>query len=125
MRFARLLALLLILSAGAIAQPTYYVAPIYGYGTLSVTNTSVLVSSMTPSANSIAWPGPVGTVSGVTVLLNDSASANNVYVCVLGENPCTAAIGLELIPGRAWQFYRPSPTMTVISSGTATLQVTY
>ncbi len=125
MRFVRLLALSLLISVGAVAQPTYYMTPIYGYGTLSVTNTSVLVSSMTVSANSIAWPGPVGTVSGVTVLLNDPASANNVYVCALGENPCTTSIGLELIPGRAWQFYRPSPTMTVISNGTATLQVTY
>lgn len=92
---------------------------IVGYGTLSVANSSILASTMTAGPSSATWP-PTNN-AGVVFVLNDSASAGNLYVCPLG-GACTTSNGLELIPGRSWGFYKPSTAMTVIATSTATAQ---
>jgi len=92
---------------------------IQGYGTLAVTNSSALVSTLTVGPNSQAWQT---TTPGLVFVLNDTVSAGNIYVCPLG-GACTTANGLELIPGRSWAFYRPAATMTVIATSTGTVQI--
>lgn len=92
---------------------------VLGFGTLSVTNANTLASTMTTGPSSQAWPTTSNT--GMVFVLNDSASAGNLYVCPFGGT-CTTANGLELIPGRSWGFYRPATSMTVIATSTATAQ---
>lgn len=94
---------------------------ILGFGTLAVTAASTLVSTMTAGPNSAAWNA---TPPGAVYVLNDAASAGNLYVCPLGGT-CSATVGLELTPGRSWGFYKPAATMTVFATTTSTAQFHY
>lgn len=91
-----------------------------GFGTLAVTNSSALASTMTAGPNSAVWP----TVPGMLYVLNDAASNGSLYVCPLGGT-CSATVGLELVPGRSWGFNKPATTMTVFTPTTATAQFQY
>lgn len=93
---------------------------ILGFGTLAVTNASVLASTMTAGPNSAVWP----TTPGMLYVLNDAASNGTLYVCPLGGT-CSATVGLELVPGRSWGFYKPATTMTVFTPTTATAQFAF
>lgn len=93
---------------------------VLGFGTLAVTNSSALASGATAGPNSAVWP----TTPGMLYVLNDAASAGNLYVCPLGGT-CSATVGLELTPGRSWGFYKPATTMTVFATTTATGQFTW
>ncbi len=110
-----------VCALAALSQSVAQTVPpaVSGLGTLSVTNASTLASTMTLGPSSSAWPTSSST--GMVFVLNDSASAGNLYVCPLGGT-CTTANGLELIPGRSWGFYRPATSMTVIATSTATAQ---
>lgn len=93
---------------------------VLGFGTLAVTNSSALASTMTAGPNSAVWP----TVPGMLYVLNDAASNGTLYVCPLGGT-CSATVGLELTPGRSWGFYKPATTMTVFTPTTATAQFAF
>lgn len=93
--------------------------PVQGFGSLSVVNSNALVSTMTLGPNSTAWPTSGNT--GMVFVVNTLASAGNLYVCPLG-GACTTSSGLEITPGHSWGFYRPSTSMTVIATTTATAQ---
>lgn len=104
---------------GTAATTVTTTAPaILGFGTLAVTNSSALVSTATAGPNSAVWNA---TPPGAVYVLNDAASAGNLYVCPLGGT-CSATVGLELAPGRSWGFYKPAATMTVFATTTATGQ---
>lgn len=118
-------AVLLMISLCSQARGEVSFAPsqttIIGYGTLAATASSVLISTMTKGPNSVTW----ATIPpGMVYVLNDTASAGNLYVCPLGGT-CSATVGLELTPGRSWGFNRPSATMTVFAATTATVQLTW
>lgn len=111
-------AAIVLTATAALAQSITTSPQLVGFGTLALTNASTLLSTLTVGPNSPAWPASLGQV----YVLNDSASAGNVYVCPLGGT-CTTANGLELTPGRSWSFYRFSTNATVIAATTATVQV--
>ena len=89
---------------------------VVGFGVLSLTNASTALSTLTLGPNSGAW-----STAGVVYVLNRSASAGNAYVCPLA-GACTAATGLELVPGQVYGFTRPATGMTVIAASTATVE---
>lgn len=86
-------------------------------GTLALTNASTLLSTLALIPNSAAWP----TKPLALIVLNEAASAGNLYVCPLGGT-CTIANGFELVPGRSWTFPNPSTNATAIAASTAKLQ---
>lgn len=92
-------------------------AGVTGYGTLALTNSSTLASTMTTGPGSGVWPS----TPQLVYVRNQVATGGSAWVCPLGGT-CTAANGLELVPGMWWPFLRPSPNMTLIASGTANVQ---
>ena len=90
---------------------------ITGFGSLAVANASTLASTVTAGPSSAVWP----VAPGPLIVMNDFSSVGNLYVCPLGGT-CTVANGLELVPGRSWQFQAPASTMTVISASSSTAQ---
>lgn len=104
----------MLCAAPAMAQPETGVT---GFGTLAVTNSSTLASTMTVGPTSGVWPS----TPQMVYVLNDASSAGSLFVCPLGGT-CTAANGLELTAGRSWGFLRPSLNMTMIAATTATVQ---
>lgn len=87
-----------------------------GFGTLSATNASALLSTLTAGPNSAVWP----TLPSVVVVINSSASAGVAYVCPLG-GACTVATGIPLAAGARYRFYGPSTAMSVIAASTASV----
>lgn len=118
MRRIVLSAALAVLCATAQAQQiTGSVPPqISGYGTLAVTNSSVLASTMTTGPNSPAWPSQPGQV----FVVNSAGSTGTVFVCPLGGT-CSASVGVPVAVGASYGFYKPLGTMTLFSTASATV----
>ena len=91
-------------------------AAVTGFGTLSATNASTLLSTLTTGPNSAVWP----TVPGMVYVINASNSAGIVYACPLGGT-CVAATGIPIAPGGWYGFYKPATAMTVIAATTASV----
>lgn len=91
-------------------------APIKGFGTLSATNASALLSTLTVGPNSAAWP----TSPNQMYVINSSASGGILYVCPLGGT-CSATVGIPIAAGATESFFAPSTSMTVIAASTATV----
>jgi hypothetical protein len=89
-------------------------AAVQGFGSLAVTNSSVLISTLTLGPNSGAWPP-----STVTYLTNDGASAGYLYICPLGGSCGTT--GVKLAIGQPYGFRNLSPNATAYAASTATL----
>lgn len=89
-----------------------------GYGTLSVTNSSVAVSTVTTSPNSAVWKMPL---NGYLFIRNSPSSAGILYVCPLGGT-CSSSNGIPLNIGDNGQFNLGGSTTspTVIAASTAT-----
>lgn len=107
----------LFLAGGAFAQQATVPPRISGYGTLSVSNSSVLLSTMTVGPNSKVWPPnqiPMIFVS------NASDSAGIAYVCPLGGT-CSSTVGIPIPTGGAYGFAGASSSMTVIAASSATV----
>jgi hypothetical protein len=95
---------------------------IVGFGKLSLTNASTLLSSATLGPGSAAWP----TLPGVVDVTNDPASADTIYACPTGNTPnCTTATGIPIYVGQSFRFTGPSATMTLIAASTATVEVQF
>ena len=90
--------------------------PVSGFGTVSATNASALLSTLTTGPNSAVWP----TTTGLIYVKNSGLSAGVAYVCPLGGT-CTAATGIPLEAGASYGFYKPATTMTVISASTSSV----
>jgi hypothetical protein len=95
--------------------PTATVPQVKGFGSLSATNSSVALSTLTTGPNSAGWP----TSPGMVFVSNSSASAGLIYVCPLAGSCNTT--GIQIAPGGAYGFYQPSTSMTVIAASTATV----
>lgn len=119
-----LLALLLGAPAVALAQGytndgvsvTSTVPVVKGFGTLSATAASTLLSTLTVGPNSAAWP----TAPAQMYVINSSASAGIVYFCPLGGT-CSASVGIPIAAGSAYGVYAGSTAMTVFAVSTATV----
>lgn len=90
-------------------------APVAGFGTLSVTSGSALLSTLTAGPNSAAWP----TSPRQVYVVNAPASSGTLYVCPKGGT-CSASTGIPIAAGGAYGFYQPATTMTVVSASTST-----
>lgn len=66
------------------------------YGTLSVTNSSVALSTLTPGPNSPAWTAAYP--SNYVAINNSIGSAGALYVCWLGGT-CSASVGSPIAVG--------------------------
>ena len=111
------LALLLALVAGAGESRAQTPPPqqIKGFGTLSVSTSSVSLSTLTPGPGSPAWPfGP-----NLIYIINATGSAGTLFVCPLGGT-CSSSVGIPLAAGTAYGFVAPSTNVTVISTSTST-----
>ncbi len=107
----------LFLSGAALAQQATVPPRISGYGTLSVSNSSVLLSTLTVGPNSRVWPSnqlPMVFVS------NSTESAGIAYVCPLGGT-CSSTVGIPIVAGGAYGFSGASTSMTVIAASSATV----
>lgn len=113
---AAVFALLFSFVAQAQTVVTVTSPPIQGYGTLAATNTSALLSTLTASAGSAAWPVHPGTVN----VQNAASSAGILYVCPLG-GVCSASVGIPVAAGASYRVYQPATAMTVIAASTATI----
>ena len=117
-----LAAMLLLASFGANAQvpiqtPTNTVPPaIRGFGTLSVTTASVLLSTLTLGPNSSTWPSAPRQL----FIVNSPSSADIAYVCPLG-GVCTSANGIPIGVGSSYGFFEPVTAMTICSATTSTI----
>lgn len=107
----------LFLALPAMAQPTVTSVPWYitGFGTLSVSNSSVLLSTMTAGPNSGVWP----IAPQMMYVTNSPGSSGTLYVCPLGGT-CSASVGIPLAVGSSYGFFQPKTNMTVIAATTAT-----
>ena len=96
-------------------------SPQNGFGTLSVSNSSINVSTVSTGPNSNSWKMPL---FGNLVILNESGSAGAVYVCPLG-GVCTSANGLPVPVGTAVTFNLggSSVSPTIIAGSTATVWI--
>lgn len=95
---------------------------ISGYGKLSLTNASILLSTAALGPGSAAWPSSPAVVD----VTNDSVSADTIYACPTGSTPtCTTATGIPIYVGETYRFTRPSATMTLIAASTATVEVQF
>jgi len=111
----------------SMAQPTGAVSlppGLSGFGTLSVTNASAAISTMTRTAGSATFVQPL---TGTLSILNAKSSAGNVYICFFG-GVCTNAIGFPVVPGQ--QVYGinlggSTVSPTVIADTTATIWITW
>lgn len=94
-----------------------------GYGTLSVSNSSIAVSGVTTSPNSAAWKMPL---NGYLYITNSPASAGTLYVCPLGGT-CSSSNGTPLSIGSQSIFNLGGSTTspTVIAASTATAIISW
>jgi hypothetical protein len=113
-----------LLPAVALGQtgPTAMPTATNGFGTLSVSTSSVALSTLTVGPNSLAWHMPL---NGTLYVSNSINSAGNLYVCPFG-GACTAAAGIPLSPGQAYGFNlggtNTSPTVIADTTATAVAQ---
>jgi hypothetical protein len=120
----RLLALVLIaLPFAALAQvgvPSYPTIA-NGFGSLSVSGSSINVSTVTAGPGSNTWVMPL---FGNLVIQNVKTSAGAVYVCPKG-GVCTSANGWPLQPGDVgtWALGGTTTSPTIIAATTATVMV--
>ena len=114
---AALLTMLMLTNHAMSQQISAAVPPqISGYGTLAVTNSSVLASTMTVGPNSPAWPAQPGQVFAV----NSAGSTGTAFVCPLGGT-CSASNGIPVGVGASYGFFKPSANMTLFSTAGATV----
>lgn len=106
-----------LISIEAIAQTATVPPKMSGYGTLSVSTSSILLSTLTVGPNSKVFPP---NTMPMTYISNSTNSAGVLYVCPLG-GICTSSVGIPLVAGGAYGFYGASPDMTVIAASTATV----
>lgn len=106
----------LFLALPAMAQPTVTSVPWYitGFGTLAVSNSSVLLSTMTAGPNSGVWP-----TAPQMMYVTNAPGGGILYVCPLGGT-CSSSVGIPIAAGSSYGFFRPAATMTVISASTST-----
>lgn len=90
-----------------------------GFGTLSVSNSSIAISTVTAGPNSNAWSMPL---FGNLVVNNQGSNA--AWICPLG-GVCTAANGLQISAGANVTFSLGGQTTspTVISTAGTTLWI--
>ncbi len=111
--------LLCLVAVGARAQPVNMPPGLSGFGTLSATNSSTALSTLTVGPNSKAWAMPF---AGVLNLLNASTSAGLLYLCPFGGT-CSATVGIPLIVGQSISGINlggstVSPTVFAVSTAT-------
>lgn len=88
-----------------------------GMGNLSVTNSSVLISTMTLGPNSAAAPN----AEALLFVKNWKTSSGNVYFFPFGGTAVDTA-GLQMGPGEGYGIVCNPTLATIISDGTATVQ---
>ena len=109
-------------SFGQGTQPTTIYPPVTaGYGTLSVSTSSIAVSTLTAGPNSPSYPTGLLLPSRFLSVRNSIGSAGVLYVCLYGGT-CTAAVGTPLAIGesKTWTL-NGTTSPTVIAASTATL----
>jgi hypothetical protein len=89
---------------------------IFGFGALSLSASSTLASTLTLGPNSAIWP----TTPFQIFVINSSSSAGIIYVAPLGGVANTTSC-IQIAPGGAYGFFRPSTNMTLIAASTATV----
>lgn len=113
----------LLLPAVALAQVGVPSSPSIqnGFGTLSLTNASTALATLTAGPNSAPWSMPL---FGTLVIVNSSASAGKAYVCPFGGS-CSSSNGFPIDIGGNITFSLGGSTTspTVISASTSTLIV--
>jgi hypothetical protein len=88
-----------------------------GYGKLAVTNSSVLVNTLTGGAGSSGFPTTQTTVT----FYSDPASTGSLYLCPFGGTS-SATAGIPLSAGASWQITLDNPSLaSVFSTAGATL----
>lgn len=92
------------------------VAPVAGFGTMTVTASSTLVSTLTTGPNSAAWPATPGLVR----FINGGSSV--IYLCPLGGT-CSATVGIAIAASTTLPIFAPSTSATVFDATTGTLGV--
>lgn len=90
--------------------------PVSGFGTLSATAASTLLSTLTAGPNSSVWP----LLPKQIFVMNAPGSAGVVYVCPKGGT-CSASVGIPIAAGYSYGFYQPATAMTVFAASTATV----
>jgi hypothetical protein len=87
--------------------------PVKGFGNLTGTGASALLSTLTTGPSSAAWPTSPGQVYVIT-------TGGTGYVCPLGGT-CSATVGIPIGSAVAgWGFNAPSTNMTVYGANTVT-----
>jgi hypothetical protein len=94
--------------------PTGGPSPVKGFGTLAVTTSSALVSTLTTGPNSAVWP----TAPGMVTFINEGATV--VYLCPLG-GACTTSNGIPMAAGSTLPIFNPSTAATAVDATTGTL----
>jgi hypothetical protein len=95
---------------------------ITGFAKLSLTSASTRLSTATVGPGSAAWP----TTPAIVDVTNNPASADTIYACPVGSTPtCTTATGIPIYVGQTFRFTKPSTTMTLIATSTATVEVQF
>lgn len=90
-----------------------------GYGVLSATNSSVLLSTVTAATNGNGWP----TTSNVIYIKNIASSTGIFYVCPFGGT-CSSSVGIAIEAGTSYTLYMKNPTfMTGVSASTSTVDL--
>lgn len=89
--------------------------PITGFGTLALTATSTLLSTLTAGPNSAVWPASPGQI----YVINQGSAT--IYACPLGGT-CSGSVGITIPGGQAYGFYKPSTNMTLFTATTSTVQ---
>jgi hypothetical protein len=90
-----------------------------GFGTLTVSNSSIAISTLTAGPNSAAWSMPL---FGTLVVNNQGA--NPAWICPFG-GACTASNGFQIAAGGNITFSLGGQTVspTVISTAGTTLAI--
>ena len=122
--WALLCAIFVLSPCAAFAQspPAYVLGsqPITGFGTLTISNTSVGLSTVTAGPNSTSWPS-----TPLVVTITNSTKTTGIgiaYLCPFGGT-CSAGVGIPLASGATYSVFRPSTNFTVFAVNAATLTV--
>lgn len=94
--------------------PTGGASPVKGFGTLAVTASSALVSTLTTGPNSAVWP----TAPGMVQFINEGATV--VFLCPLGGT-CSTTTGIPMVAGSTLPIFNPSTSATAVDATTGTL----
>jgi hypothetical protein len=93
-------------------------SPIKGFGTLAVSSSSVLVSTLTAGPNSSAWPTAPGMVNFI------NAGSSVIYLCPLGGT-CSATVGIPMPAATTLPIFNPSTSATAFDASSGTLAATW